>query len=355
MISMIEHSCVEEKHWITHEELMDITVIAESTPGPIAINCATFTGYKQAGLAGAFAATFGIVVPPFLVILAASLFLYDFFTWKLLAAAFQGIKIAVGLLILEAAMMMLRKGSRTWLSRGIPPGFLFGHALQRYLWPADFFHPADAPGSRNQSGIFQAAGAIPSRRWWRKMIYLDLFAGFLKVGCFAFGGAYGAIPLIRDVVLSYGWLNDDMLTYMIAVSESTPGPIMVNLATYVGSSQGGFLGAITATAAVVLPSFLIIILVTAILHHLLDNRYIQSLLRGMKPCVTGIVLATGLYMTFQHCLGQGKQPQQAFQALFVILGLILGKRGYQRAMKKKLSPVGLILASAVLGVIVYGG
>ncbi|MGE9923517.1 chromate transporter [Acidaminococcus fermentans] len=119
MISMIEHSCVEEKHWITHEELMDITVIAESTPGPIAINCATFTGYKQAGMAGALAATFGIVVPPFLVILAVSLFLYDFFTWKLLAAAFQGIKIAVGLLILEAAMMMLRKGSRTRLSRGI--------------------------------------------------------------------------------------------------------------------------------------------------------------------------------------------------------------------------------------------
>ena len=119
MISMIEHSCVEEKHWITHDELMDITVIAESTPGPIAINCATFTGYKQAGMAGALAATFGIVVPPFLVILAVSLFLYDFFTWKLLAAAFQGIKIAVGLLILEAAMMMLRKGSRTRLSRGI--------------------------------------------------------------------------------------------------------------------------------------------------------------------------------------------------------------------------------------------
>ena len=65
------------------------------------------------------------------------------------------------------------------------------------------------------------------------MIYLDLFLGFLKVGCFAFGGAYGAIPLIRDVVMSYGWLSDEMLTYMIAVSESTPGPIMVNLATYI--------------------------------------------------------------------------------------------------------------------------
>ena len=76
------------------------------------------------------------------------------------------------------------------------------------------------------------------------MIYLDLFLGFLKVGCFAFGGAYAAIPLIREVVLDYGWLTDDSLTYMIAVSESTPGPIMINLATYVGLSQAGLPGAV---------------------------------------------------------------------------------------------------------------
>ena len=107
------------------------------------------------------------------------------------------------------------------------------------------------------------------------MIYLDLFLGFLKVGCFAFGGAYGAIPLIRDVVMSYGWLTDEMLTYMIAVSESTPGPIMVNLATYIGNSQAGFLGAVAATLAVVLPSFFIILLVTASLKTALKNKYIQ--------------------------------------------------------------------------------
>ena len=71
------------------------------------------------------------------------------------------------------------------------------------------------------------------------MIYLDLFIGFLKVGLFAFGGAYGAIPLIRDVVLSYGWLTDEALANMIAISESTPGPIMVNLATFVGATQAG--------------------------------------------------------------------------------------------------------------------
>jgi len=110
------------------------------------------------------------------------------------------------------------------------------------------------------------------------MIYLDLFLGFLKVGCFAFGGAYGAIPLIRDVVLSYGWFTDETLTYMIAVSESTPGPIMVNLATYVGSIQAGFLGAIISTLAVVLPSFSIILFVTSLSTILLKRKYIQSIL-----------------------------------------------------------------------------
>ena len=108
------------------------------------------------------------------------------------------------------------------------------------------------------------------------MILLELFFGFLKVGCFAFGGAYGAIPLIRDVVLSDGWLDDEMLTYMIAVSESTPGPIMVNLATYVGSSQAGFFGSLVATLAVVLPSFIIILLVTALLKAVLKNPYVQA-------------------------------------------------------------------------------
>ena len=99
------------------------------------------------------------------------------------------------------------------------------------------------------------------------MIYLELFLGFLKVGCFAFGGAYGAIPLIRDVVLSYGWISDEMLTYMIAVSESTPGPIMVNLATYIGSNQGGFIGAVIATTAVITPSFIIILLLLLLLFR----------------------------------------------------------------------------------------
>ena len=109
MIAMIEHSCVEKKQWITHDEMMNITVIAESTPGPIAINCATFTGYKKAGFIGALAATLGIVVPSFAVIYLISMFLDRFLEMTLVASAFKGIKIAVGLLILDAGMTMVKK------------------------------------------------------------------------------------------------------------------------------------------------------------------------------------------------------------------------------------------------------
>ncbi len=133
------------------------------------------------------------------------------------------------------------------------------------------------------------------------MIYLELIFAFLRVGCFSFGGAYGAIPLIRDVVLSYGWLDDETLTYMIAVSESTPGPIMVNLATYIGSSQAGFLGAVLATLAVISPAFIIILLIMAALKTLLKNKYVQAVLSGLTPCIIGIILATGVYLTISNC------------------------------------------------------
>lgn len=117
MLSMIEHHCVEQKQWITHDEMMNITVIAESTPGPIAINCATFTGYRQAGFFGALAATLGIVFPSFAVIYVISRFLDHFLEITLIAHAFQGIKIGAGLLMLDAAVVMIKKMPKKLLSR----------------------------------------------------------------------------------------------------------------------------------------------------------------------------------------------------------------------------------------------
>ena len=109
MISLIEDSCVEKKQWISHDEMMDVTVIAESTPGPIAINCATFVGYKQKGLIGAIAATVGMVLSSFFIILLISMLLANFLEIMWIAHAFMGIKIAVGILILDAAIKMIKK------------------------------------------------------------------------------------------------------------------------------------------------------------------------------------------------------------------------------------------------------
>ena len=183
------------------------------------------------------------------------------------------------------------------------------------------------------------------------MIYWDLLVGFLQVGCFAFGGAYGAIPLIRDVVLGYGWLDDEALTYMIAISESTPGPIMVNMATYIGSSQGGFWGAVIATTAVVLPAFCIILLVMVLLNSILDHPYAKAVLRGLKPCIIGIILATGAEMIFANCLPKAAPDWKALGLTAVLAVILFGSKW---KLKKKLSPITLICIAAVLGILVYG-
>lgn len=109
MLSLIENNCVEKKKWITHDEMMNVTVIAESTPGPIAINCATFVGFKQAGLLGSLIATFGMVFPSFVIIYTVSMFLDNFLEITLIANAFKGIKVAAGILVLDAAITMIRK------------------------------------------------------------------------------------------------------------------------------------------------------------------------------------------------------------------------------------------------------
>ena len=120
MIPLIEDICVEKKKWITHDEMMNLAVIAESTPGPIAINCATFVGFRQGGLIGAAAATVGMTVPSFCIIFLISMFLDDFLTITWIAHAFMGIKIAVGILIVDAAVKMIRKMKK----RPMPIAFL---------------------------------------------------------------------------------------------------------------------------------------------------------------------------------------------------------------------------------------
>ena len=186
------------------------------------------------------------------------------------------------------------------------------------------------------------------------MIYLDLLIGFLKVGCFSFGGAYAAIPLIREVVLSYGWVSEEMLTDMIAVSESTPGPIMVNLATYVGASKAGIPGAVIATLASILPAFLIILLITVLLKKALDNPYVQAVMRGLQACVIGIIAAVGCWMIWQNALQPAFAAPADLRPLILAGVLAVVYFGSRKVMKKGLSPIALIGISACLGILFFG-
>ncbi len=183
------------------------------------------------------------------------------------------------------------------------------------------------------------------------MILTELFFGFLRVGCFSFGGGYAAVALIRELVLSRGWLSEEMLAYMIAVSESTPGPIMVNLATFVGSTQAGLPGAVIASLAVVLPAFVIILLLSAVLKRFMGNPWVSAGMEGLKACISAVILAVGLDMIRSNCIGGGAAD---WTALLLTLALGFLYFGAGPLFKRKLSPLGLIGISALLGAAVYG-
>ena len=139
----------------------------------------------------------------------------------------------------------------------------------------------------------------------------------------------------------------------LAVSESTPGPIMVNMATYIGSSQAGFLGAVLATAGVVIPSFIIILVIVALLNNFIENKYVQSVLMGIRPCFIGIVLATGIYMVIDNIFPEIKAIVPDWHGLLLSCVLFALSLGYQKAKSKDLSPILIITISAVMGIAIY--
>ena len=189
------------------------------------------------------------------------------------------------------------------------------------------------------------------------MIYLDLFLTFLKIGAVSFGGGYGMISLIREDCLAYGWLTEESLLNFIAVAESTPGPIAVNMATFVGSSQGGVLGALLATLGIVLPSFFIILLIATLLKRLMKYPLVKSVLGGIRPAVIGMILSTALTMALGVLLDfktveSVAEPDYKSIIIFALIALL--SFGYSAIAKKKLSPIILILVSAVLGIVFFG-
>ncbi len=186
------------------------------------------------------------------------------------------------------------------------------------------------------------------------MIYLQLFLTFFKIGLFTFGGGYGMIAIIQQEMAKNGWVGDEMLANFIGISETTPGPIAINMATFVGSSVGGeagsaFLGALMATLGVVLPSFIIILLIAMLFKHFMENRVVFSVLSGIKPVVLGLIFATGIVLAYNNMFKAGFD----YRALIIMILIGAAAIAFKRIRKKDLSPIIMIIVSAGLGMLLY--
>ena len=185
-------------------------------------------------------------------------------------------------------------------------------------------------------------------------IYLQLFLVFLEIGAVSFGGGYGMIALMNEKTVGYGWLLEEEFLNIIAIAESTPGPIAINIATFVGATQGGIIGSITATLGIILPSLIIILIVATLVSNLMKFAGVQSVVNGMKPAVTGIIFATALSMLVSAILAVQKIGDSLTFSYSrgIILVVVVGCYfAYKKIFKKNINPILLILISAGLGMV----
>ena len=188
------------------------------------------------------------------------------------------------------------------------------------------------------------------------MNYLILFLEFLKIGVFTFGGGYAMIPLVKEAVLKHGWMNEETFLNMIGLSEVTPGPIAINMATYVGSTQAGFLGALLCTLGVVLPSFIIMLLISILLKKFMKNKYVQSALGGIKFVAIALITSSALTIAadvlFPYSMDGGFSMSVNFVAIKMLIIIAAGYFLLKLLLKRKPGPISVIVMSAIVGLII---
>lgn len=291
MIPLIQREVTERRRWLEDRDILDIVAIAESTPGPIAINTATFVGYQVCGTLGAFCATLGVVLPSFLVIYAVSFVLRQFSDLAVVQYAFNGIRAGVLALLLKALLSMYRQSPK---------------------------------------------GAVS---------YAVMAGAFVLT---AFCGVDAVLVILASATV--GLLSARMakrLVNFIAVSESTPGPFAVNVSTYVGAELAGLPGAFCATLGVVLPSFLIILLVARFYAAFRSSAIVSGAMGGLRPAVIGMIGAAVVSVGQTVFLPEGLAAVTAYPlvcslTIFVLMAVLT---------YKKLHPIVIILLSALLGIV----
>ncbi|MEE1186621.1 MAG: chromate transporter [Acutalibacteraceae bacterium] len=183
-------------------------------------------------------------------------------------------------------------------------------------------------------------------------IFLELFLTFFKIGAFTFGGGYAMLPLIQEEVISRNWVPIEEFINFIAVSESTPGPFAINITTYIGAQKAGILGAMCSTLGVVLPSFLIILIVSQFYERFKSSKIVAGCMTGLRPAVIGLIgsaiISTALTVFFPNGFSAEILSTFSFISSLIIFAIIMTLSLIK--FKKKIHPIYLIIISAVLGI-----
>lgn len=210
------------------------------------------------------------------------------------------------------------------------------------------------PDTNKDTAVTETTSEPPSKI---KMLFI-LFGTLFKIGLFTFGGGYAMIPLFENEFVSKKkWVDQKEFMTVLVLSESTPGPIAINMATFVGSSQGGLLGAFIATLAIILPAYTIILLISMFAKNVLEKKPIQAIIGGIKPAVIGLIMATAITM-FLSIICNIDTVSSTFSldwlGLIILAVVIITSIVYKKLRKKNISPILLIIISGILGIICYG-
>ena len=342
IVTLMKKKFVDEYHWIEENEMLDLVAIAQSAPGPIAVNGAIVVGYKLAGMTGVVTAIIGTIIPPFLIISLISVcynvFRDNFIVSQMLSGMQAGVAAVIASVTYEmGAGIVHGEECRLHVHHGWRFSCFLRFSCQRRLrchrLRADR-RAADTCGGKES----------------KKMIYLQLFLSFLQIGMFSFGGGYAAMPLIQgQVVTAHHWLSMEEFTDLITISQMTPGPIAVNSATFVGTKIAGTGGALAATFGCILPSCIIVTCIARLYLKYRNLALLQGILNSLRPAVVALIASAGISILITAFWGSQAAVALAntnwlLVAIFAVCVVLL--------QKFKMNPIWVMVLAGVIKTVV---
>jgi chromate transporter len=303
LCGLMEKDLVQERGWLTKQEMRDAIAVSQSLPGPLAIQVGIFAAYLRGGFWGAWAGGWAFILPNFLIVAALGALYVHFGGLPWMTAIFYGVSPAVIALILHSCWRLSKLGMEDWLQWVIATGcfvvtivfqaelaiLFIGAGIIGILYYGNVIRRSKQPPSAAAMALIPlAAGATKTAAYSSTLSQLFVF--FFKAGCLTFGSGLVIVPFLeKGLVQQTGWLNGREFLFAVAVGMLSPGPVVIT-ATFVGYLVGGFWGSLVATIGIFLPSFLLILFVAPILVRHRENPNVQGFIKGAYGAAIGTIL-----------------------------------------------------------------